>query len=183
MIQEHHLTPFNIGQPIPLQNFKPHEVSPLVAGLINVRGNPQNLIENVLFWTGGQPFLTQKICNLIISSDLLVELGKEAEFVTELVREKVINNWQLNDDPEHLKAISNRLLQNKNYSAKLLRIYDEIWQGKEMIFNDTPEIQELLLSGLISVCDGKLRVSNQIYASVFNRNWITNNLPNSDFKK
>jgi len=181
LIQEHHLTPFNIGQPIPLQNFKPHEVSPLVAGLINVRGNPRNLIENVLLWTGGQPFLTQKICNLIISSDLTVELGKEAEFVTELVREKVINNWQLNDDPEHLKTISNRLLQNKNYSAKLLIIYEEIWQGKEIIFNDTPEIQELLLSGLISVCDGKLRVSNQIYASVFNRNWIANNLPNSDF--
>jgi len=176
LIQQQNITPFNIGQPIPLQNFQPHEVTPLIAGLTKRKANPQALIENVLFWTGGQPFLTQKICNLILISNSPIDPGKEAEFVSQIVQTQVIENWQINDDPEHLKTISNRLLQNKDSALKLLRLYRQILQQQEISFNDNPEMQELLLSGLVSPQKGKLRISNRIYENVFNSNWLDRQL-------
>ncbi len=176
LIQDRNLTPFNIGRPIPLERFKPHEVSPLVAGLANIEGNSQALVENVLAWTNGQPFLTQKICYLIVDSNPAIPPGKEAEFVADLVQTKVIQNWQLKDDPEHLKTISNRLLKNQYSGNKLLTIYQKILQQKEIPFNYTPEIQELLLSGLVSIRQGKLKISNRIYEAIFDSDWIKRHL-------
>ena len=58
-------TPFNIGQSIQLESFKEHEAQPLLQGLTQKVSNPQTLLKEILAWTGGQPFLTQKICKFI----------------------------------------------------------------------------------------------------------------------
>ncbi len=42
--------------------------------------------------------------------------------------------------------------------------------------NDTPEIQELLLSGLVSIQQGKLKISNRIYEAIFDSDWIKRHL-------
>ncbi|MDJ0725979.1 MAG: AAA-like domain-containing protein [Prochloraceae cyanobacterium] len=176
LIQDRNLTPFNIGVSIPLSGFKAHEISPLVAGFANIKGNPRSLVENVLTWTGGQPFLTQKICHLICSANSAIVPGQEAEFVAQLVQTKVIDNWHFNDDPEHLKTIANRLLQNKDSATKLLGLYRQLLQLKEIPFNNSPEMQELLLSGLVSIHKGKIKIFNRIYEAVFDANWVEKHL-------
>ncbi|MEZ2320128.1 MAG: AAA-like domain-containing protein [Microcoleus sp.] len=59
-------TPFNIGRAIELQGFKLHESLPLVKGFEGKVDNSQEVLQEILEWTGGQPFLTQKLCKLIV---------------------------------------------------------------------------------------------------------------------
>lgn len=110
LISDRLRTPFNIGQAIELTGFQLAETKPLASGLTNLVENPQTVIESVLYWTNGQPFLTQKICQLIHKLPEQIITGKEAESVADLVQNQVINNWETQDIPEHLKTIRNRIL-------------------------------------------------------------------------
>ena len=65
-------------------------------------------------WTGGQPFLCQKICQMIRESDLCIAEGEEAKKIDELVRSQILQNWETKDDPEHLKTIRDRILSPAN---------------------------------------------------------------------
>jgi hypothetical protein len=58
-------TPFNIGRAIELTGFQLAEAQPLALGLETQAENSQALLEAILSWTGGQPFLTQKVCKLL----------------------------------------------------------------------------------------------------------------------
>jgi hypothetical protein len=49
--------PFNIGKSIDLSGFTLVEAQPLAAGLAEKSENPQTVLEAILYWTGGQPFL------------------------------------------------------------------------------------------------------------------------------
>lgn len=67
LIQDKKQTPFNIGQPIELSGFQLHEAQPLLTGLSAKASNPQAVLKAVLDWTNGQPFLTQKLCKIILN--------------------------------------------------------------------------------------------------------------------
>jgi hypothetical protein len=54
----------------------------------------------------------------------------------------------------------------------LLLLYRQILLAGEVKALDQPEHMELQLSGLVVKQQGKLRVYNRIYASVFNSSWV-----------
>ncbi|MGB3512772.1 MAG: AAA-like domain-containing protein, partial [Microcoleaceae cyanobacterium] len=126
LIKDKKRTPFNIGIPIKLTGFRLAEVEPLAKGLIYKTANINKLMEVVLDWTGGQPFLTQKVCKLISNSPEIVPDGQETEWVADLVRQRIIDNWQVHDDPEHLKTIRDRLLFNEKRASRLLGLYQQV---------------------------------------------------------
>ncbi len=66
LIADKKRTPFNIGRAIALQGFKLEEVDSLTQGLVGKVTNPQAVMGEILAWTGGQPFLTQKLCEIIL---------------------------------------------------------------------------------------------------------------------
>ena len=171
LIQDKNRTPFNIGRPIELTGFQLHESESLVRGLATKTSDPQAVMQSVLEWTGGQPFLTQKVCKLILAeSD--APAGREAEWVEDLVRARVIENWEIQDAPEHLKTIRDRLLRSgEQRLGRLLGLYQHLQQG-EVAANDSPEQIELRLTGLVVRREGKLKVYNHIYAMVFDRDWL-----------
>jgi hypothetical protein len=74
-------TPFNIGQAIELTGFKLKEAQPLALGLAKKASNSQALLKAILDWTGGQPFLTQKVCQLVLNAESEVATGSEAQWV------------------------------------------------------------------------------------------------------
>ena len=170
LIKDKQRTPFNIGQAIELKGFNKDEAEPLAKGLVGKVTDPKGKLKEVLEWTGGQPFLTQKLCKFILEDEQ--ELSVE-----ELVRSRVIQNWQAQDDPEHLRTISNRILINK-HAERLLGIYQQILQKGEIGEDNSPEQMELRLSGLVVKENGKLRVYNRIYESVFDHKWINQTLTN-----
>jgi hypothetical protein len=201
-----------------------HEVKPLTQGFVGKAPDPDAVLREVLHWTGGQPFLTQKLCKLVHQesevvgaglSDLLVrrqnirlnppvqESGKflnnpkskiqnlnssgvrEIEWIENwmneeklaiLVESRLIENWEVHDQPEHLKTIRNRLLQSEQRTVRLLGLYQQILQQGEVVANDNSVQIELRLSGLVVKQDSKLKVYNRIYQSVFNLAWIEEEL-------
>jgi len=166
LITDHQRTPFNIGQTIQLEGFKEHEAQPLLQGLTEKVSNPQTVLKEVLAWTNGQPFLTQKLCRLIRNSSSPIPTNREAEWIENLVRTQVIENWESQDEPEHLRTIRDRLLKSKQ-SVRLLELYRQILHQGEIVAVDSSEERELLLSGLVVKQQGTLRVQNRIYESIF----------------
>ncbi|WP_238360795.1 AAA-like domain-containing protein [Iningainema tapete] len=171
LIQDKKRTPFDIGRAIKLNGFTLHEVQPLAQGLVEKVDNPQAVLREVLSWTGGQPFLTQKLCKLVSNSEYPISAGSEAQRVELLVQTQVIENWESQDEPEHLKTICDRLLRSGR-SSQMLILYQQILQQGEVVTDDSPEQTKLLLSGLVVEQRGKLRVYNRIYKSVFNAAWV-----------
>lgn len=55
-------TTFNIGQAIELGGFKLTEAQILENQVIT-----KSVLKAILSWTGGQPFLTQKLCKLVVN--------------------------------------------------------------------------------------------------------------------
>ncbi|MFN6490524.1 AAA-like domain-containing protein [Nostoc sp. DedQUE03] len=180
LIQDKRRTPFNIGQAIDLTGFQLREAQPLAQGLAQV-GDSQELMQAVLDWTGGQPFLTQKVCKLLVQGGLETRnwgLGDE-DWVGELVRERIIENWETQDEPEHLKTIRDRILQSgEQRTGRLLGLYQQIFQQGEILTEDSPEQTELRLTGLVVKREGKLRIYNRIYAEVFTQEWCEKILAN-----
>jgi hypothetical protein len=131
LIQDKHRTPFNIGRSIHLSGFELHEAMPLAQGLVAHADNPQEVLKEILAWTGGQPFLTQKICQLVITFPLAIAAGREAQAVENLVRTRVIENWEAFDEPEHLKTIRDRLLRSEQHTGRLLGLYQQICNAQK----------------------------------------------------
>jgi hypothetical protein len=139
------------------------------------------MLQAVLDWTGGQPFLTQKVCQLILSAESEIPPGSEAKWVAELVQKKVIENWEGQDEPEHLKTIRdrlcrcaprNRIVRCEQRAGRLLGLYQQILQQGEVAASDSSEQMELRLSGLVVRQNGKLKVYNRVYQSVFDSSWV-----------
>ena len=176
LIQDRKRTPFNIGHAIALMGFERAEAAPLAVGLAAV-GDAAALMAAVLDWTGGQPFLTQKVCWLL-GVGQPIALGQEAAGVARLVQTQVIDNWEAQDEPEHLKTIRDRLLRSGERTGRLLGLYQQILQRGEIAADDSPAQVELRLTGLVVKREGKLRVYNPIYAAVFNSSWLEAALAN-----
>ncbi|WP_445633557.1 WD-40 repeat-containing protein [Nostoc sp. DSM 114161] len=208
LISDSNSTPFNIGKSIDLQGFNLSEVQPLAEGLEGRVANPMAVMKDILSWTNGQPFLTQKLCEIAIkernrgSKDIQEHRIKETDerfkldnhlpiinhhlidfyyqfpslILEKLVRTHIIDNWEENDEPEHLKTIRDRLLRNEQRAGGLLVLYQQILQGIEIACDDGEEQIELLLSGLVIKQQGQLIVKNRIYKEVFNQTWVEKQL-------
>ncbi|MEM7553489.1 MAG: AAA-like domain-containing protein [Cyanobacteria bacterium P01_A01_bin.84] len=175
-IQEKNRTPFNIGKAIELTGFQLEEAQPLMEGLAEI-GNPEALMRSLLEWTGGQPFLTQKVCKLVLNSDKVIPPGKENVYLETIVREGVITNWEGQDEPEHLRTIRDRIIRsNEKQVGILLGLYQQIVSQGVIGADDSSEQMQLRLTGLVVKQNGKLKIYNRIYQSVFDKKWVETEL-------
>ena len=175
LIQDKTRTPFNIGYGVELTGFTFAESQALAKGLSVKTNQPEKLLELILNWTGGQPFLTQKVCNLVLNSSGLSE-DNEEEWLENLIRTNIIENWQAKDEPEHLRTIERRILIDEQIAGELLDIYQKIYQQREIVSQNTGEEGKLQLSGLVVKRNNYLQIYNPIYREVFNQQWIDNQL-------
>ena len=175
LIQDKTQTPFNIGKAIQLQGFQLDEVQPLIKGLHGKIDNPEVVIKEILNWTGGQPFLTQKLCQLIIREENLA-ITPNLELIEQVVQSRLVENWEVQDQPEHLRTIRDRILRNEQRAVQLLGLYQKILQQGGIDADGSAEQMELRLSGLVVETQGQLKVYNPIYKAVFDENWVERNL-------
>ncbi|MEG4326129.1 AAA-like domain-containing protein [Microcoleus sp. herbarium5] len=196
-------TPFNIGKAIELTGFDETEAQPLAAGLAELTDSPNQVLREVLYWTGGQPFLTQKLCKLLLENPQLIpnlppptppgQEGEEdaapawegeekdnihpsKEWVEKVVRLKIVENWESQDVPEHLSTIRDRLFKENQRIVRRLGLYQQILEQTEIVPDGSAEQMELRLSGLIVKRGEKLTISNPIYEAVFNKELIEEKL-------
>jgi WD40 repeat protein len=188
LMQDKQRTPFNIGQAIELTGFQLHEAEVLAQGLGN---DSIATLKAILDWTGGQPFLTQKLCRLAVQEPTIT--------LDRLVHSHLLEHWEFHDEPTHLKTIRDRLLHNKQRAGRRLGLYQKILHQSLQTTktsltpnflsliphpsplpgippDDSTEQIELRLSGLVVERQGKLTVSNPIYAAIFDLDWVRKEL-------
>ena len=182
LMQDRRATPFNIGRAIEMKGFKLAESMPLALGFGDRFSNTHEIMERILFWTGGQPFLTQKLCRLVKQHTRISDLAA----LDELVKTNIVQNWESQDDPEHLRTIRDRLCRyanrhsvgnvKDNSSQELLKIYRKVRRWGRIRAKDSQEHLELQLSGAVATEENRLVVKNQIYQAVFDLNWVDRQL-------
>jgi WD40 repeat protein len=125
-----HSTPFNIGSAIELKGFEREEARPLEVGLVRAAANPQRMLDAIFEWTCGQPFLTQRLCNLVRTTEQPIIEGEESGWVAEVVRRQIIEDWETKDVPPHLKTIQDRILHcDERVQWRLLGLYQRVLEA------------------------------------------------------
>ena len=177
LIRDKDRTPFNIGKAIDLTGFTFEEARPaLIPGLMGERSQEisEEILAEVFYWTNGQPFLMQKLCQLMVYKS-----ARGTSDVKDLVLKYVIDNWEVNDELEHLKTIRSRLLLDyQDRTALLLGIYQQILTDadRKICADNSLDQRRLQLSGLVVKRNGYLQVYNPIYAAIFNLDWVQQEL-------
>ncbi|MGK7900241.1 MAG: tetratricopeptide repeat protein [Hormoscilla sp.] len=166
LIQDKANSPFNIGQAIELTGFELKDTEPLQRGLSGISDNPQKILDEVLKWTGGQPFLTQKLCLLLSKVSDPIPPGREEERVKQLVQTKILGDWEEQDKPIHLQTIRDRIMKSPN-SSRLLSLYRDLREQGQLLAQDSPEQLEFRLTGLVVKRGSYLKIYNPIYEQVF----------------
>lgn len=184
-------TSFNIAKRIELSEIQWEEAKEpfLAAGLkTEFKKNAESILRRVFYWTNGQPYLTQRLCELLVGSrdenSKIILLENEIEsniqlFVDNFVDENIIKNWRKKDDHDHIRYISDQI-----NTVALLETYRKILESKDkkIIANDDiGEIElELRLSGLVirTQDEGEyyLKAFNRIYEEALNLSWVEKKL-------
>lgn len=167
--------PFNIGRSIPLSGFSLREAAPLATGLSDIAQQPERVLAEVLRWTGGQPFLTQKLCHLLRHHYQNDNIPPEMEtsIVEAVVRSQIIHHWEAQDEPEHLRTIRDRILADPLRAGRLLSLHQRLLSQGSIQADGSEEHAELQLSGIAIGQNGELSVANPIYTAVFNADWVS----------
>jgi WD40 repeat protein len=178
LISDTSRTPFNVGQAIHLTGLEFNQSQHLAKGLAPDLPEPEalELLQLILNWTGGQPFLTQRLCKLVQQTLLATPVARSqrSAWLEALIQEKIIHNWEFQDEKAHLKTVRERLLLvHPSHAAQRLALYQKILQSGSISSDGSPEQHELLLTGLVVRRQGKLEVCNPIYARVFPLDWAT----------
>ncbi|MEO0985382.1 MAG: AAA-like domain-containing protein [Cyanobacteria bacterium J06639_14] len=172
LISDSRCTPFNIGTTINVDGFQLDEAEQsLLFGLKKTLSHPEQALAEIIDWTSGQPFLTQKICHLVASY-----AHEGCNTVDQIVENFVLHNWEVKDNPPHLRTIAIRITSQKHRAIALLEQYRSILRQKESAIKNDNHEAELLLSGIIVKKDSKVKVSNRIYQQVFDIKWVENKL-------
>ncbi|MBD2152962.1 AAA-like domain-containing protein [Leptolyngbya sp. FACHB-16] len=178
-------TPFNIGQAIELRGFQIAEAVPLMAGLADVLPDPQQVLQRILYWTGGQPFLTQKVCQLAAEEWRHGDQSQSSTaFIDRLIHTRILNHWEAQDEPEHLKTIRDRLLYSEQKAGRLLGLYQQVLlravseDNNGLPVDNSPEQMDLVLTGLVEKRASILHIKNPIYQQIFNFDWVSQQFAN-----
>lgn len=169
----------NSGRAIELDNFTIEEVKPLALGLIGKVKNPRNILEKILAWTGGQPFLTQKICQLLADRIDYLSPKKEDEILAKIIRKHILDNWAENSCQDHFQAIYRQLFSNTERLERLLAIYLRILKQKRIPLtnsNNRIEYIDLKMTGLVNFQARQITLVNPIYQEIFSQTWVEEKL-------
>jgi hypothetical protein len=194
LIRDTRMTPFNIGRRVELNDFTATEAAPLARGLCADEATARDLLGRVLHWTGGHPYLTQRLCRALAESLLppALEPGSgpavppllpDARTV-DLLAEQLFLSRQARDRDDNLIFVRERILRSEVDVAGLLYLYRRIHNGQMIPDDETnPLVSVLRLSGITRGADGYLQVRNRIYWRVFDGNWIQTNMPEAEVRR
>ncbi len=214
LIRNPHVTPFNIGRRIELTDFTPEEAAPLAEGLIpqpppggafkqvhtsakscgpeggekvpplRGLGGPEHLLQRILHWTGGHPYLTQRLCQAVVeSTDAWSRSRSPIQAVDALCRDLFLRP-QLRLQDDNLHFVQERLLRCDADPAALLDLYRRIL--KRGIVQDGESrslVAQLKLSGIVRSVRGYLQIRNRIYGRAFGLRWIRENMPDAERRR
>ena len=177
LIQDSHMTPFNIGRRIELNDFTEDEAAMLAVGISVTGRDATPLMRRILYWTGGQPYLTQRLCAVVAAEEAVMMSGDVDQWCRRLFLAQDVRQNETN-----LAFVRNRILKSGQDIASLLDLYRRILAGRGHVEYDPidPLCEVLRLSGIVRVADRLMHVRNRIYAQVFDSGWVRHNMPDAE---
>jgi hypothetical protein len=182
LIRDTRMTPFNIGRRIELRDFTEAEAESLAQGLRRGEREGTEILKRALYWTGGQPYLTQRLCQAVADADPQSQ-SPNPQSVDRLCEELFFARRAKERD-DNLLFVRERMLRSEVDVAGLLSLYLQARRGKRVMDDETnPLVSILRLSGITRVEDGRLQVRNRIYERVFDREWAQANMPDAELRR
>jgi hypothetical protein len=209
LVQDTRVSPFNIGRRIELTDFTEAEAAPLAMGLtpppnplpetergdativsrsspplrvgegVGGRGPAEALLHRILHWTGGHPYLTQRLCRAVVESGAVA-----SDSEVDRLCEGLFFTRQAKEGDDNLAFVRNRLLRSELDLAALLDLYQQVRAGRKVVDDETNPLATLLrLSGVCRAEGGVLRVRNRIYERVFDREWVASHMPDAEVRR
>lgn len=176
LIRDTRTTPFNIGRRIELNDFTDDEAAPLARGMGRDDKTAAKLLNRILYWTGGHPYLTQRLCQAVAKDAHVHDAGS-----VDWLCEELFFTTRARERDDNLLFVRERMLKSEADRAALLDLYKKLRDHKRIKDDETnPLVSVLRLSGITRVAEGLLYVRNRIYYRVFDREWVLANLPDAE---
>jgi WD40 repeat protein/tetratricopeptide (TPR) repeat protein len=173
-------TPFNIGHRVDLTYFTFEEALPLDSGLGLAQNEARQVLRWALKWTGGHPYLTQRLCAAIASE------GKDrwSESDVDRVVARTFFGAAAEQD-NNLQFVADMLTKRAPDLSAVLTTYQQVRLGRRSVPDEEQSLvkSHLRLSGVVQRKNTKLRISNLIYHEVFDKEWVEQHLPVNWFKR
>ncbi len=158
--------PFNVGVVVRLEDFTREEAPVLLPGLRPL-GDPERRLDEVLAWTSGHPYLTQRVCAALVAAG--------GGSVDDIVEQAFA--WDQEDKlfPHTERAFDG--YAGGPAGIELVELYGRLLDGEQIAPDASSRAQlELRVTGMVAVrvVDGRrvLAVRNKIYARHFDRAWL-----------
>jgi WD40 repeat protein len=179
LIRDTRLTPFNIGRRIELTDFTEAEAGPLASGLGRKEPLGTQLLQRVLHWTGGHPYLTQRLCQAVAE-----EAGVTDAAGVDRLCEELFLSPRARERDDNLLFVRERLLRSEADLASLLDLFGQVRRGRRVRDDEAnPLVSLLRLAGITRAVHGCLQVRNRIYARVFDPEWIKTHMPDAELRR
>lgn len=174
LIRDPKRTPFNIGQRLNLTDFAWEEALPLADGLGVPTQEAQQILQWVLNWTEGHPYLTQRLFCAI--TEEAKSDWSEAE-LERIVRSTFFGAMSQQDN--NVQFVRDMLTKRAPDLFGVLTAYRKIYKGKGSVQDEEQSLikSHLKLSGIVRSESNLLQVRNRIYKEIFDNRWIKENLP------
>lgn len=169
LIIDNQRTPFNLGRRVELTDFTREEALPLAQGLGKY---PEQVLDWIFHWTGGHPYLTQRLCS---------ELAKRQQTFTKQIVDAEVERlytgergWQDNN----LQFVRDMLVKRAPDVRRVLKIYHDIRSGKKIVDDERSIIKaHLKIAGVVRRQNADLVIRNRIYEQAFDLAWVKENTP------
>jgi hypothetical protein len=171
------MTSYNIGEAVELGDLpaKGEDVNQLAQGLgLATPKKAQGALDRILGWTGGHPYLTQKLCSLVAN---LVAKEHRTNCSARDIAQLVANAFVSGSQDRNLVYVEKELLKEREGEvtrAVVLAELGRVLDGGVPDRNNAVQA-ELKLTGVVKVKDGHLEIRNRIYKKVFDRKWLHRN--------
>ena len=172
LIKDSTRTPFNIGHRIDLTDFTIDEAAPLASHLPVTPAIGREVLQSILQWTGGHPYLTLRAVRSLAEAPLSEWTAAE---VDQRVRHLFFRAGAESDS--NLQFVRDMLTKKAFDREAVLRTYGAIRSGRRVPDRELDQIGSWLkLSGIVRRHEGALVVRNPIYERVFDERWTADHL-------
>jgi hypothetical protein len=181
LIRDPRRTPFNIGETVKLDDFTIEEAMPLAAGFGLPPEDARQVLACILKWSGGHPYLTQRICSAVAEKKRTSWSEGEIDL---LVKMLFLNtDTSVDNNLLFVNDMLTRRMPAELDPRDVLMTYRDILRGQPVLDYEGSRVNShLKLSGVVKSQDGRLHVRNRIYREAFSERWISGYLPAPSLK-
>jgi predicted MPP superfamily phosphohydrolase len=166
MISDPRIAPFNIGTAIPLRDFTQYEVQSLVTRLGAAEAT-EELAGRIYDWTGGQPYLCQKLCQYLTEVTGEVDVQAVDAAVDRLFME----------DMNHLPGLIRNLEARPDLLKYLCKVLKKAPKTRFAPTTNSYHYRLTHLVGIIASDQPFCQVRNRIYQRALDEAGMCSNLP------